>query len=376
VDMTDILNEKVDSNFLTYKIPVKIVYPNNNEEAIKIFNRVNTSGKKIDNVVIAFAYIKDKYPKIATEIINFQRRCIERGFDLSDRVLMNCFIVVNKIKETDWSPSTRRPDKLIIDYLTSCNRNIEKDWENTFSRVKDALSFLRRNAGYDSDQFLTADNIIISLTGYLEVNDLGHKISSQKRNYLRKWLYRTILLGRYSITSNYTQDLKDLNKKKRFYNSEKMTRLKFENEYKPEGIISLMYAMGILNKMKDYNSNLISWSISRNNSERIHVDHIYPRSKLTKEPILGEIEEDIYDDFGNKAFIMGDDNSSKNKKFLGDEILDSRISQWIDREKFLSETDYQNMLKDKKKLLESCREIEEFVYRRHKKIIKNIQNII
>jgi hypothetical protein len=379
VDVIDILreNNEVPNKLLKinqYRLPVKCINSKDNQEAIEIFNRVNTSGKKIDNVVIAFARIKDRYPEISSQIIDFQKECMRIGFDISDRILMNSFIVVNNIRNNEWSPGTRKPDKRIEEYLISSTiSEIRRDWEKTFSRVIDALKFLRFKAGYDSDQFLTADNIIVTLTGYYEVNDLGRSISMRRRNILLRWLYRTILYGRYSVTSEFINDLNDLFDYGRFVEVNRRPR----GEYSKEGIISIMYSIGILNNMKDYTGNQITWLNSRQNSMRIHVDHIYPRSKMLSKPISTLVEMDIHEDFGNKAFIMGRENMSKNKRFPGECIERKNIGQWINPyENFLTEEDYNAMKKSEYLLKKYCREIQHFIRERHDKIIRDIRREI
>ncbi|MCX9010990.1 MAG: DUF262 domain-containing protein [Candidatus Methanoperedens sp.] len=395
IDVTDILkdkqlqglsikNSKIVKNLkrmLDYKFPIKSVSASDNKDAIEIFNRVNTSGKKIDRIVIAFAQIKDRYPQIAKEIIKFQKEWVGNGFDLSDRVIMNSFLVANKIKDEDYKPGTKKPDKIVEDYLKDvASKSIEKDWMRTSKRIEDSLKFLESYAGFDSDQFLTSENIIVTLCGYFEVNESYGKLTTGRKNILLKWLYRTILLGRYSYTSNFTQDLRDLNRGEKFEDVMKIPkyRLDDESEYSYEGIISVMYALGKRNNMGDYAGDRISWFNSRQNRKRIHVDHIYPRSKMIAPPISDEIEtEDLHEDFGNKSFIIGSDNMSKNKKFPGELINDKDIGQWLNvGHAFLIDNDYEKMKKNPTLLKENCKKIREFIEDRHKKIIKDIKREI
>lgn len=394
IDINDVLKDKPLNGYpnkkseiiknlkrmLDYKFPVKYVSANDSKDAIEIFNRVNTAGKKIDRIVIAFAQIKDRYPQITKDIIKFQKEWVDNGFDLSDRVIMNSFLVVKNIKDKDWKPGTKKPDKKVEDYLKEVPyKAIEQDWKRTSNRIEDSLKFLESNAGFDSDQFLTSENTIVTLCGYFEVNELHGKI--KRKNLLLKWLYRTILLSRYSYTSNFIQDLRDLNIEGKF--KDIMTipkyRLEDEKEYSYEGIISVMYALGKRNNMEDYNGDKISWFNSRQNRKRIHIDHIYPRSKMITDPISDEIDpvEDLHEDFGNKSFIIGSDNMSKNKKFPGELINNKDIGQWLNvGHTFLVDNDYQKMKKNPKLLKENCKEIKVFIKKRHEKIIKEIKREI
>ena len=378
IDVTDILKAKqlqglsiknsiiVENlrKILDYRFPVRYVSASDNKDAIEIFNRVNTAGKKIDRIVIAFAQIKDRYPQIAKHIIKFQKEWVGNGFDLSDRVI------------------TKKPDKKVEDYLEDASsKSIEKDWMQTSKRIEDSLKFLDSNAGFDSDQFLTSENIIVTLCGYFEVNELYSKLTTRRKNLLLKWLYRTILLSRYSYTSNFTQDLRDLKEEKKFEDVMKIHDyiLKDEDEYSYEGISSLMYAIGKRNNMRDYAGDRISWFNSRQNRKRIHIDHIYPRSKMMAPPISDEIEteEELYEDFGNKSFIIGSDNMSKNKKFPGEIINDKEIGQWLNvGHTFLIDNDYEKMKKNPTLLKENCKKIREFIKERNKKIIKEIKKEI
>lgn len=396
IDVTDILkekqlqrlsnkNSKIVENLrkiLDYRFSVRYVSASDNKDAIEIFNRVNTAGKKIDRIVIAFAQIKDRYPHIAKDIIKFQKEWVGNGFDLSDRVIMNSFLVVNNIKDEGWKPGTKKPDKKVEDYLQDASsKSIEKDWKRTSMRIEDSLKFLESNAGFDSDQFLTSENIIVTLCGYFEVNGLSSKLTTRRKNLLLKWLYRTILLSRYSITSNFTQDLRDLNRGRKFEDVMKIPkyRLDDEDEYSYDGIISVMYALGKRNNMGDYAGDRISWSNSRQNRKRIHMDHIYPRSKMITPPISNEIEteEYLHEDFGNMSFIIGSDNMSKNKKFPGELINNKDIRQWLNvRHTFFTDNDYEKMKKHRTLLKENCKKIREFIEERHKKIIKEIQREI
>jgi len=295
---------------------------------------------------------------------------------------MNSFLVVNNIRNEEWKPGTKKPDKKVEDYLENVStKSIEKDWRQTSKRIEDSLKFLKSNAGFDSDQFLTSENMIVTLCGYFEVNEIYGKLTTRRKNLLLKWLYRTILLSRYSYTSNFTQDLRDLNRGRKFEDVMKVPkyRLNDEDEYSYEGIISVMYALGQRNNMKDYGRDKISWFNSRQNSKRIHVDHIYPRSKMIASPITDEIktEDLLHEDFGNKSFILGSDNMSKNKKFPGELINNKDIGQWLNfRHTFLSNNDYEKMNKRPTLLKENCKKIREFIEERHKRIIKNIKKEI
>lgn len=363
-----------------YKFPIKCVTVKKNNEAIEIFNRVNTAGKNIDKVVVAFAKIKDMYPKIAEKIIVFQREWIQNGFDLSDRVIMNSFMVVNNIKSEKWTPGTRNPDRRVDDYLkTASPSSIERDWKKTSKRIDNSLAFLQKIAGFDSDQFLTTENAIVSLCGYYEINDLDNNLSSKRKNILLKWLYRTILLRRYSYTSNFIRDLKDLHENHRFGDVMKITKseLNADKDYSHEGIISVMYALGISKNMMDYANNKISWSSSRSNKKRIHVDHIYPKSRMKKSPMIDKIEKYITDDIGNSAFILGADNMSKNKRFPGEQIHKTKIGQWLNvGHIFLTEKDYEDMKKNQITLEKNCKEIKNFIKKRRKIIIDEIKTKI
>ncbi len=355
-----------------YEFPVVYTDVRKDEDAIEIFNRVNTSGKKVDKVELAFARLKDRAHNVSKIIAEFQRTWIREGYDLSPRVLINSFLIVKKIKDTENYVRTRNADSQIKKYLEE-DPNIEKDLYQVLGKIKDSVGLLK-HMGFDSDQFLTTDNAIAVLSGYFERNDTGfYRLSLRKRNSTRKWLFRTLAHGRYSRTTNFLRDLENI----RDYCGFRSTP---SRSYSQDGLVSLMYGIGRTNHMTDYQGNEITWADTRRAGRVIHVDHIYPHSRMTSEPISGFFGEDkarsLVENIGNKAFAIGTANMSKNKKFPGGKVKGYVGGQWLDGFSLLSDDDYQRMKQHDAVLQRNCRIIQSFIQDREKRIMTDIRAII
>lgn len=359
-----------------YHLPVIHVEEKKAEKTIEIFNRVNTSGKKIEKVDVALAILKDRNYDVAKQIVKSQKTWARQGFDLNDRVILNSFLVRNNIHDKESYVTTRKPDDQIKRYLVGARgrdtQRIDKDWKKTKQRIEDAMDFLKSH-GFDSTQFLASENTIVALVGYFEKNNLWLSgLSPQKKKTLRKWLYHTILTGKYSDTQKFRRDLEAVQDYGRF----DLPKLKKLPTGKPEGVISIMYALGRVNKMKDYNGAPIAWVNTDTQGYKIQVDHIYPKSRLKKEPILDLIKKDgnLEENIGNKAFTTGKINPSKSDKFPGEKIRAKNIGQWIEKTtRFLNDKDYENMKRSEYGLRNNCRQIKKFIKDRQRQILKQIK---
>ncbi|MDG6916941.1 MAG: DUF262 domain-containing protein [Nitrososphaerota archaeon] len=353
-----------------YKFPIIRTGVRTEEDAIDIFNRVNTTGKKVDKLELAFAYLRDKEHEVSRRITEFQNECSREGFDLTPRVLINSFLIILNLREENYM-RTRNADTQIRDYLEN-SPAILTDWHNVFERIRNARRFLKL-IGFDSDQFLTTENAIAVLAGFFERNGIKpYQLSITRRNRLRRWLFRTMLLGRYTYTTNFEKDLSELQDSGRL--PEPSMR---GQDYTDDGLIAVMYALGRLNHMTDFRGEEIAWEASIRTNRVIHVDHIYPYSQLTKDPISGVANgkaEELTDDIGNKAFAYGASNVSKNKKFPGDEARAGE--QWMDGFTLLSERDYKRMKNSETSLRKGWSQIHDFIEERAERILRDIERAI
>lgn len=181
-----------------------------------------------------------------------------------------------------------------------------------------------------------------------------------------------MLFGRYTYTTKFEQDLYALQDSGRL--PEPKTR---GQEYSEDGLIALMYVIGRNRGMTDFRGEEIAWAAAVNKNRVIHIDHIYPYSRLTKEPIsniAGDRCKELADDLGNKAFAIGESNTSKNRKFPGEEPRAK--GQWMDGFKLLSENDYHKMKESEHALRQGWREISNLIEDRRKRIIKDVEREI
>lgn len=393
IDVEDILKGKVDIKSIAreyrqtkkkklllqrlkklneYKFPVVHTRVKSDEEAIDIFNRVNASGEKVDKLELAFARLRDREHEAARRITALQAEWIRKGFDLTPRVLMNSFLIVQNIDDPDYYVRTRNADSQIKSYLEN-SPAILTDLENVFKRIKDALHFLDR-VGFDSDQFLPSENVIAALAGYFERNDIRfHKMTTRRINSLRRWMLRTILFGRYAKTPNFEKDLRVLQ------DSGRLPEPSARGTHSQDGLIALMYIIGRSNGMTDYRGDKVNWADTMAKGRVIHLDHIYPHSRLTKEEISSELGDDaeaLADDIGNKAFAIGESNTSKNKKFPGGGVSSKVNGQWIDELSLLGEAEYQKMLKSEIWRRRYCRQIRSFIKKRRERILRDLKRQI
>jgi hypothetical protein len=354
-----------------YKFPLIHTRVNSDEDAIDIFNRVNTSGKRVDKLELAFARLRDSEHEVSRRMTAFQAGWVREGFDLTPRVLINSFLVVQNINDKEYYVRTRNADIQIRDYLADSPR-VLTDWKNVFARIKSALIFLKQ-VHFDSDQFLPSENVIAALAGFFERNDIKpHMVSTRRKNSLKRWLFRTLLFGRYTTTTNFVRDLEDLQDNGIL--PEPKTKGK---SYSQDGLIALMYVLGRSRRMTDFRGDEITWSATMSANRVIHIDHIYPYSRLTRKPIsdaTGREGEELADDIGNKAFAIGESNTSKNKKFPGEE--GHVKGQWMDGFALLSETDYRKMRESEYLLKRNWRNIRNFIEARRERILRDIKREI
>lgn len=271
-------------------------------EVTEIFVRVNSLGAKLRSSDLALAQITAKWRNALDVFEDFQKGCVEAGFDLDLGIHLKN-LVAFATGQSRFHTVSRLPVELL-----------KESWERSKDGMHFALNFLKSNASIDSPALLSSPFLTIALANFGEKR--GHKLTAAEAAKLRYWLLVANAKGRYSRGSSETildQDLATITNGKGVDALIDSLRQQFGRlEVIPEdlqgrnqrsGLFKIMFLVFQHDGAKDWNSNL---RIALNHQGRLHklqFHHIFPKAVLRDRYKAREVN-----DIANLAFIGGRTN--------------------------------------------------------------------
>jgi len=168
------------------KYPIQIVPSTADiDEAIDIFDRVNSQGTKLSDAELALAHICGKWPQ-AREVMKEKIRQLENKDFYFDLVFMTrCLTGVIK-------------GRALFDTLhDSLEDELIEGW-NKLSKILDYLiNILPINAFIDSSKDLATNNILVPIVVYLSNGNMKFHNKSEMNKFIH-WMYAAHIWGRYS----------------------------------------------------------------------------------------------------------------------------------------------------------------------------------
>ncbi|MBI1326978.1 MAG: DUF262 domain-containing protein [Alphaproteobacteria bacterium] len=295
----------------------------NLDRVLNIFIRTNSGGTKLSysDLLLSIATAMWKEIDARETIIEFveELNSIGDGFDFDKDFVLKSALVLSDIGDI----------KFKVDNFNAENMGlIEKLWDPITRAIKLAVELVS-DFGFNGKR-LTSVNSIIPIAYYLMKIDAPNNYCTQNsykddRNTIKKWLARVLLRGVFGSMSDTTQSacrgiIKESDLSKGFPAkgiAERLFRLKRPIEFGDEEIKELLnleygdkqtfLVLSILYPQLNYRAN------------HFHMDHIYPRSKLTLKSLkkAGISDDDASlitesrDRLGNLQMLEGQENQSK-----------------------------------------------------------------
>ncbi len=192
MDLAQILMENLTAirNIKEITLPVQLVPCSANlDEAIDIFDRVNSQGTKLTDAELALTHVTGKWPSARREIKKTITVCSTKNFHFG-LTFMTRALTTMVTKRALFETIHERP-----------REDVEKGW-NQLKKILDyILTILPQKAFVHSTDDLNTTNVIIPLIAYLSLNN--NKFPNEKTlNHATHWLYAALMWARYTAQTD------------------------------------------------------------------------------------------------------------------------------------------------------------------------------
>lgn len=323
------------------------------EEVTEIFVRVNSLGVKLRGSDLALAQITSKWKGFIQLMEDYSGQFDDDTEYILDWILVRLMTIF----------ATKQSRFKTIGRYSKVK--LEQAWETTKKGLLFAMNFIRKNAGIDNLEYLSAAFLIIPIAVYAELYD--EELTQEEENKLLRWFFVAHARGHYSMGSSESILDSDLNIIFRnsgldaLINNLMMHVKKAEidpEELSGKGIrsplFSMLYFVLKYNGAKDWLTGLQLSDKTLGDTHKIQFHHIFPKSILHD---AGYEQKEI-NEIANFAFIGGKTNrhilDKEPKVYFDKEIIPKRgegalTSQLISMDKNLWEiSNYKSFLEHRR----------------------------
>jgi Protein of unknown function DUF262 len=171
-------------------LPVQLVPPHASlDEAIDIFDRVNSQGTKLTDAELALTHVTGKWPIARRCLKQKMSDCAVRNFDFSLTFMTRALVTVvcrRALYET--IHPKERPE-------------LETGWKRLSKILDYLLSVLPPKMFIHSTDDLNTTNALIPLVAYLSLND-GKFPNERALKHAQNWLYAALMWARYTAQTD------------------------------------------------------------------------------------------------------------------------------------------------------------------------------
>jgi hypothetical protein len=307
MNFLDVLHQ-LDS-IKSYSYYLDVLNEREMEEAVRIFNFVNSKGTRLSKSDLALSHICALWPEARREMRQAQEEFKDEGFDLGLDFYIRCTSCA-ATESGRYEPLYRTPVK-----------EIKSAWGRTRKALEYLFNVLRFDAFIDSGANLTTDMVLVPLVVYL-ANDSGKfRNDVEKRSFLH-WMYAALMWARYS-GSTETKLQEDLEALKSSDPPERLRqnivaergRIRVEAQdlegrtvHSP--FMSLCYVAARAARAVDWFNGLPLYSKLIGKSNGLVYHHIFPQSLLYKSGFDSSVRADVntVNEIANLAFLTTEAN--------------------------------------------------------------------
>ena len=177
-------------NIKEVDLPEQLVPSHANlDEAIDIFDRINSQGTKLTDAELALTHVTGKWPKARRALKGKIEECRKRGFDFSLAFMTRAL-------------TTTVTNRALFETIHSRPRDELKAGWNKLVKILDYfLTILPAKAFIHSTNDLNTSNALIPLVTYLAINE--GKFSDEKSiRHASNWLYAALMWARYTAQTD------------------------------------------------------------------------------------------------------------------------------------------------------------------------------
>lgn len=329
------------------------------DEAIDIFDRVNSQGTKLSDADLALAHICGKWPQARQSMKDNINKLKQKRFDLDLVFMTRALTAIVK-------------NRALFETIHDANEDELKEGWNTVSKILDYLvNILPVHAHIDSTSDLSSNNILVPVMVYLSKNENKFQ-SHQEMKLFIHWIYAANMWGRYSSQTDQKLE-KDIsiileNEKPHDALINEIVEMKGRIEVKPSDIAWKMVQNPFFNMsyIASKAKGALDWydgtplGKTFGESYSFHKHHIFPSSLLyePKGP-YSKKDQGLVNEIANRAFITRNSNFKISNKapthYLGaitEKYPGELENQFIPTDKHLYEIDrYEDFLRKRRELI-------------------------
>lgn len=288
-------------------------------EAIDVFDRVNSKGTKLTDAELVLTHITGGWPQARRIMKKKMLEMKDNGFDFSLDFLTRC-VVVTLTK----SALYKKNAKLKYDKFT------QDDYKKAWFKVEKALDYLlpilKQDGLISSTNDLSTNNVLVPIIAYLVENE--NRFTGNLKYQFLYWMFLSLIWSRYSgqtdarldkdiyiinneedIIGNLVQEIEDSRGRLEVKEAD------MEGRTAGHPIYKMLYIITKANKAVDWaNGGAIYGTIGDYYSIQSH--HIFPQAYLYRNGYHGDnhIDKKKVNEIANRAFITRDTNYSISDK--------------------------------------------------------------
>lgn len=296
--------EKKDYPILTVPSTAKI------DEAINIFDRVNSLGTKLTDAELMLTHVTGKWPQARRTVKQKIKQLTKYGFNFNIDFFTRCIVV----------SLTNSALYKSIDHKLYTQEDYKNAWEQVNKSIDFLIPILKQNAYIGGTADLMTTNALVPIIAHLIANNC--KFLSDNKNGFLYWMFHALNWSRYSgqtdqrldkdvqIAINSQTPINDLvdqiiDQRGRI----KVTPDDLQGKDAGHPLYRMLYIITKHNKAIDWaNGGAISDTIGDYYNIQSH--HIFPQSVLYKNGYNSEnhMHKKIVNEIANRAFITRDAN--------------------------------------------------------------------
>lgn len=273
---------EIQEIFMNYEIPIVTIFGMEIEQVATIFERINSTGKKLTvfDLMVAATW-KDGFD-LREEISKLREEINESGYgEISEVTLLKCLSVINngRLKKNDIFQLRAINTHELIKKMLKMKKGLFK-----------AIDFLNNQLFVKSIDFLPYDFQLVLLTNFFS-QDINH--SASMIEVIKKWFWRSSFSERYQGASNSILE-KDIYDSNKILDGDLDNVFDFNLNIDGRRLINLEFKKGTAfsnaiicllasNKPKSIKTGLeinLRSTLSSYNREEFH--HIFPKAYLSK----------------------------------------------------------------------------------------------
>jgi len=307
-------------DILNIDLPEQVIPPDATlDEAIDVFDRVNSLGTKLTEAELALTHVTGKWPQARRVIKAKLDQLSESDFEFDLTFMTRSLSVIVT-------------DHALYDHIHHTPREKVEDGYTKLSRILDYLVNILSTQGFiHSTQDLSTTNALVPLVKYLDINDGRFPNERALKNALH-WMYTALILQRYTGQTDQRLE-RDVNIVVRESNpwdslldqivDQRGRKDVNANDFEGRGTSHPLYKMSFILakslKAVDW-FNGITLGTQVGDRYRIHSHHIFPQSVLYKNGFdsHNHVHIQFVNAIANRAFLTGETNLDISNRYPED----------------------------------------------------------